>query len=270
MDMENRTLEDEVRRCLTTSWAGQTVCFYRTIDSTNNEIRRLAEKGAPEGTLALAEVQESGRGRRGRSWMTGEGRAVAMSLLLRPQIRPDRASMITLVMGLAVARACQRLYKVNVEIKWPNDIVAEGRKLCGILTEMVSQGDGIAYVVIGAGINTFVEQFPDELADKAVSLHELLGYKPDRAELIACCMEEFEQYYTKFLATENLTGLQEEYNGFLAGRGGMVRVLEPGNEYCGVSEGINGSGELQVRRSDGSLISVYAGEVSVRGIYGYV
>lgn len=261
---------EEVESRMETRWAGRKVCSYEIIDSTNNEIRRLAEQGAPEGTLALAEEQNKGKGRRGRDWMTPAGSAVAMSLLLRPKIAPVNASMVTLVMGLAVASACRELYQVDAKIKWPNDVVVDGKKICGILTEMSSEIDFINYVVIGAGINTCVESFPEELLDKAVSIHTLVGRKPNRAELIACCMKKFEVYYGKFLETEDLSLLMEEYNGYLAGKGGMVRVLEPGNEYSGISEGIDARGELQVRREDGSVESVYAGEVSVRGIYGYI
>lgn len=260
----------DVESRMETAWAGRKVYSYTVTDSTNNEIRRLAEQGEPEGTLALAEEQNKGKGRRGRDWMTPAGSAVAMSLLLRPAIEPANASMVTLVMGLAVAAACRELYGVDARIKWPNDVVVDGKKICGILTEMSCGADGVHYVVIGVGINTCVEAFPEELLDKAVSLHKLTGNRPDRAELIACCMKKFEEYYEKFLETENLSQLKEAYNGYLAGKGGMVRVLEPGNEYSGISEGIDERGELQVRREDGTVESVYAGEVSVRGIYGYI
>lgn len=255
---------------LNTAWTGREIHFYETIDSTNNEAKRLAEQGAPEGALILAETQTGGKGRRGRAWLTPAGSAVAMTLLLRPEIPPTCASMVTLVMGLAVAKACQEFCHIEPQIKWPNDVVADGRKICGILTEMSCEIDCINYVVIGTGINTNVECFPEELEQMAVSLHALTGTKPERAALIALCMEKFELYYRQFLKTQDLSLLMEEYNSMLAGRGGTVRVLEPGHEYCGISEGINAEGELQVRKEDGTVESVYAGEVSVRGLYGYV
>lgn len=253
-----------------TALFGSRAHFFESIDSTNNEARRLAEAGAAAGTLLFAEMQTGGKGRRGRSWMTPAGSAIAMSMILRPEILPQNASQMTLVMGLAVAKACEEYCKVRTQIKWPNDVVAEGRKICGILTEMSSTIEHINYVIIGTGINTKVEQFPQELQESAVSLHTLMGKEPDRAELAALCVEKFETYFERFAETQDLSGLMEEYNEMLAGRGGMVRVLEPGNEYCGISEGINSQGELLVRKEDGSVTAVYAGEVSVRGLYGYV
>lgn len=260
---------EEVASCLETAWAGKEISYHDRIDSTNSEAGRLAQNGAASGMLVLAEEQECGKGRRGRSWMTVHGSAVAMSLIVRPDILPARASMLTLVMGMAVALACRECCGVEAMIKWPNDVVANGKKICGILTEMSSEIDYIRYIVIGAGINTHVENFPQELADTAVSLHELTGKVPDRARLIAACLKHFERYYGVFLQTQDFTGLRETYNGMLAGIKEGVRVLEPSGEYTGISEGINEMGELLVKRENGTVERVYAGEVSVRGIYGY-
>ncbi len=261
---------DEVESRLRTQWAGHPVHFFETIDSTNNAARKLAENGAAAGTLVVAEEQRSGKGRRGRSWVMEPGSAIAMSLIVRPQVHPSCASMMTLVMGMAVAAACCSYCGVQAGIKWPNDVVVDGKKVCGILTEMSGEIDSINYLVIGAGINTHVEYFPEELSDRALSLHTAMRRKPDRAGLIAACMEKFERYYGLFLKTQDMSLLREEYESFLVGAGNRVRVLEPGNEYEGVSCGIDDKGELLVRRPDGSVEHIYAGEVSVRGIYGYV
>lgn len=270
--MENRDCitAEAIRSYLDTDWLGREIQFFEIIDSTNNEACRMAEQGTAHGTVVLADSQESGKGRRGRSWVTPSGSAVAMSFVLRPQIPPQCASMVTLVMGLAVAAACKDLYGISTQIKWPNDVVSDGRKICGILTEMSSAIDHIHYVVIGTGINTNVEAFPPELTQTAVSLHQIIGKRPVRAELIAACLKRFEQYYTLFEQQQDLSLLIDDYNALLAGKGGPVRVLEPGNEYTGISEGINAQGELLVRRENGVLEAVYAGEVSVRGIYGYI
>ncbi|MCD8348695.1 MAG: biotin--[acetyl-CoA-carboxylase] ligase [Lachnospiraceae bacterium] len=272
----DRITAEEISSRLHSEWAARQVYYYESIDSTNNEAKRLAEKGAVSGTLVVAEEQVQGKGRRGRSWMTPAGTAIAMSLLLRPgqsenmRLQPEHAPMLTLVMGMAVAAACRETCDVDVGIKWPNDVVAEGKKICGILTEMSCEMDYINYVVIGIGINTGVEQFPPELFKTAVSLHTLMGNKPDRAKLIDVCMEKFEQYYDRFMKTQDFTYLQEEYNDFLVGKGDRVRVLSPEQEFEGISCGINTRGELLVCRVDGTMEQIFAGEVSVRGIYGYV
>lgn len=260
----------EVGSRLETRWAGRNIYFYESTGSTNDDASRLAQEGAPEGTLVIAEEQGSGKGRRGRHWVTPAGSAIAMSLVLRPKIPPEHISTVTLVMGLAVAYACRDVCAVETRIKWPNDVVVDGRKICGILTEMSSEVDYVRHLVIGTGINTSVEEFPPELQQTAVSLHTVMGRRPDRAGLIAECMKRFETFYEKFLETQDLSLLQEKYNALLTGIGGSVRVLEPGHEYCGISRGINSRGELLVQREDGTVTPVYAGEVSVRGIYGYV
>lgn len=262
---------EEVKSRMKPELSDWKIVYYDEIDSTNNEAKRFAENGETQKALFIAEQQSGGKGRRGRAWITPRGSAIAMSLLLPgPEIEPDHASMVTLVMGLAVTKACREFCGVNAKLKWPNDVVCNGQKLSGTLTEMSSEVDYINYLVIGTGINANIMEFPEELSKTATSLKLLTGKQTDRAGLIACCMEYFAEYYEKFLQTQDLSLLIQEYNELLAGTGGGVRVLEPGHEYCGISRGINAQGELLVEKEDGSVAQVYAGEVSVRGIYGYV
>ena len=193
-----------------------------------------------------------------------------MSLLLRPGIRPEHASMLTLVMGMAVADAINELVDDSLAgIKWPNDVVLKGKKVSGTLTEMSAEMDCIHYVVIGTGINVNTQKFPEEL-NQATSLRLTTGRNFRRAELIALCMKYFEKYYGLFEETEDLSLLTDEYNRLLVNQNQEVRVLEPENEYTGLALGINNQGELLVRREDGHVEEIYAGEVSVRGVYGYV
>jgi BirA family biotin operon repressor/biotin-[acetyl-CoA-carboxylase] ligase len=261
---------ERVGSMMKTQWAGSYLKYFDVIGSTNNEAKRMAEQGAEHGMLVLADCQQSGKGRRGRAWSTPPGTSIAMSLIVRPPIAPDRASMMTLVMGMAVAAACREVCQVETQIKWPNDIVSGGKKICGILTEMSSEPDAVNYLVIGTGINVNLTEFPEELTDRATSLTLLTGTRVDRAALIASCMEQFERYYATFVSTQDMSLLQAEYNSLLAGRDAAVRVLEPGNEYNGIARGINERGELLVERENKEMTAVYAGEVSVRGIYGYI
>ena len=258
------TIADQIH----TKWAGKTVHFARETDSTNLWIKRLAKEGASEGTLALAEFQSAGRGRLGRSWEVPEGTSVMMSILLRPKFEPQYAPMLTLVMGMAVAKAVKKL-GFDVSIKWPNDVVVSHKKICGILTEMGVRDGKIDYAVIGVGINVNIKEFPEEMADKATSLYLESGKEFDRSQIPGLVMEAFEKYYEKFAATCDLSGLKEEYESILANYNQPVRVLakEP---YEGVARGITDGGELLVEKTDGTIVAVSAGEVSVRGLYSYV
>ena len=258
------TIADQIH----TKWAGKTVHFARETDSTNLWIKRLAKEGASEGTLALAEFQSAGRGRLGRSWEVPEGTSVMMSILLRPKFEPQYAPTLTLVMGMAVAKAVKNL-GFDVSIKWPNDVVVSHKKICGILTEMGVRDGKIDYAVIGVGINVNIREFPEEMADKATSLYLESGREFDRSQIPGLVMEAFEEYYEKFAATCDLSGLKEEYESILANYNQPVRVLakEP---YEGVARGITDGGELLVEKTDGTIVAVSAGEVSVRGLYSYV
>ena len=258
------TIADQIH----TKWAGKTVHFARETDSTNLWIKRLAKEGASEGTLALAEFQSAGRGRLGRSWEVPEGTSVMMRILLRPKFEPQYAPTLTLVMGMAVAKAVKSL-GFDVSIKWPNDVVVSHKKICGILTEMGVRDGKIDYAVIGVGINVNIREFPEEMADKATSLYLESGKEFDRSQIPGLVMEAFEEYYEKFAATCDLSGLKEEYESILANYNQPVRVLakEP---YEGVARGITDGGELLVEKTDGTIVAVSAGEVSVRGLYSYV
>lgn len=262
--------ESEIKSRLNTRWAGRKVYFYDEIDSTNTQAKRLAEDGAPSGILVVSDCQVKGKGRRGRTWESPKASAIYMTLMLRPRILPERASMLTLVMGLSVVQAIRSVLHIETSIKWPNDVVLNKKKLVGILTEMNAQMDYIEYLVIGIGINANMGHFPQELQDKATSLQIELGHPVNRAELVAATMKCFEENYEIFEKTQDLSGLIEAYHAVLANYNQPVRVLEPGNEYSGIARGINKKGELLVEREDGSVKTVYAGEVSVRGLYSYV
>ncbi len=262
--------KSELESSIFTRWAGKNVLYFYETDSTNNAAKQAAEEGAPHGTLAVADYQTAGKGRRGRGWSSPHGTGIFMSLLTRPQLHPSCASMLTLVAALAVSEAVELVCGAEPLIKWPNDIVLNGKKLCGILTEMSTELECIHYVVTGMGINANMESFPEEIGGVATSLFIETGKQVKRSRLIGAVMESFEKYYDRFLEAGDMSGLQEEYNSRLANAGRQVRVLAPGNEYTGTALGIDETGELLVRMEDGEIRRVISGEVSVRGIYGYV
>ncbi|MBQ6386252.1 MAG: biotin--[Lachnospiraceae bacterium] len=247
-----------------------TVRSYQTIDSTNEEAKRLAARGAAEGLVCAALEQTAGKGRRGRSWESPMGESVYMSVLLRPEIPADRASMLTLVMGLSAAQGLSDLCGLPVRIKWPNDVVIHGKKLCGILTEasVVSQGRP-EYVVTGIGINVNNTAFPEAIRDRATSLRMETGRGHSPAEAAASVLARFSENYRIFLRTADLCALRDLYEVLLAGRGETVRIEDPQGPYTAEMRGIDGHGALIVNRG-GSEERIISGEVSVRGLYGYI
>ncbi len=255
---------------MNTAIMGREVIYMDEIDSTNTKAKSLGEEGALEGMLVVADMQKSGKGRRGRQWESPKGQAIYMSLLLRPQFPPVKAPMLTLVMAYSIGKVLKEKEHLDVAIKWPNDLVVNRKKVCGILTEMSTEIDYINHVVIGVGINANTDSFPKELQDKATSLKIESKETILRARLVGYIMEEFEVQYQRFCEVQDLSYLQNEYNGMLVNCGKEVKVLEPGNEYEGVAIGINQEGSLLVRREENKIEEVFAGEVSVRGVYGYV
>lgn len=193
-----------------------------------------------------------------------------MSLLLRPKLEPAKAPMLTLVMALSAAEAIEECVGLPVQIKWPNDIVINGKKIVGILTEMSTEVDYINHVVIGVGINVNIGDFPSEIQKTASSLCTEAGHPVKRAPIIAAILKKFERYYEEFLDSGDLSPLQEAYNHMLVNCGREVRILGEREEYTAKALGINSAGELLVCRKDGREEAIYAGEVSVRGVYGYV
>lgn len=301
--LEEKYCQSELASRMTTKWVGKQVHFYETIDSTNLKAKALAEAGAQSGTLVVADQQTAGRGRRGRTWISPKNTNIYFTILLRPEISTDCASMLTLVIAHALADTFRNFLGLGdmVSIKWPNDIIVSGRKVCGILTEMSLEQSDIQHVVIGVGINVRKQEFAPEIADRAIALDEAmeqavkmaeeqvqkqvpkqaeeqvqeqagepLGKKVDRVKLLSAVMEAFERDYELFMQKQSLELLMDSYNRFLVNKDREVCVLDPAGEYRGIARGITDKGELLVELSDGELRLVFGGEVSVRGVYGYV
>ena len=212
-----------------------------------------------------------------------------MTLLIRPDIRPDEASMLTIVAAMAVSSAITKVTKYDAKailsdekdisfadnkieqckIKWPNDIVLNKKKVCGILTEMSAEMDYIHYVVIGMGINVNTTEFDDSIKATASSLYLGTGDHLKRSRIVAAFSESFAKYYDTFVKTQNLAGLKEDYNSMLVNKGGDVKAIYADKEIVGKALGINDEGELIIKTDEGEKI-IRTGEVSVRGLYGYV
>lgn len=267
---ENLTSHEILSR-LETKWCGRQVVVRKETVSTNDEAMYMAsENDRGDGFLVVAEHQTGGKGRRGRVWESPKGTTISMSLILKPLIMPDRAPMITLVMALAVADVMQKQTDLDVKIKWPNDVLINKKKVCGILTEMSCDNNKVNHVVVGVGINVNVNQFPEEIASTATSMLIEKGNRFGRADIIISIMDHFEYYYEMFAQSGDLSDLVDLYDSYLINKNTEVRVLDPKGEYNGTAEGINDFGELIIQKEDGSFVRVDSGEVSVRGVYGYV
>ena len=261
--------ESEIVSRLSKKWAGKKILYFNEVDSTNNQAKREAENGAAHGTLVVADSQSAGKGRRGRSWSSPVGTGVFMSLILKPELHPEYASMLTLVVALATARALEEITGLSAMIKWPNDIVVNKKKVVGILTEMSTEMESIHYVVAGVGINVNMDKLPEEINKTATSLRIELGKPTNRAVLIEAFLRYFEEYYEKFERDKDLSNLMVPYNERLINKGNMVKILGTNEEYVGKALGINKRGGLLVERENG-IEMITSGEVSVRGVYGYV
>lgn len=249
------------------------VVYYDEVDSTNNAAKRFAENdNSPECTLFITESQTGGRGRRGKKWESPKGSGIWMTMLLRPDIAPNSASMLTIVAAMAMTNAINDCLGEDGHcyIKWPNDIVINKKKICGILTEMSAEPDYINFVVVGIGLNVNTTEFDDELKDKASSLYKETGKRIKRSDVVAAFSVEFSKYYKMFLKTQDLSLIMDEYNKMLINAGRQVVIYDRNGSFKGIAKSINEKGELIVEKEDKTIVNVISGEVSVRGLYGYV
>jgi len=264
-------VEREIRRHLPKGFPCPGLRCLEEVDSTNSYLKREALAGAPHGTVAVANCQTAGRGRLSRSFLSPLDRGVYLSVLLRPQLPPEALMGSTGMAAVAVCRAVERVSGADVGIKWTNDLVLNGKKLCGILTEMTLEGEtGAAEsLVIGAGVNVShtPEDFGPEVSRMATSLREE-GYAVPRARLAAAMIEEL--YRLSECLGGDTGGWVQEYRRRCVTLGRPVQLLwSEGLEQAQALD-IDGQFGLVVRRADGSVTTVRTGEVSVRGLYGYV
>ena len=255
--------------------------YHEVIDSTNSEILRLMRTGIPEGAVVSAGQQTAGKGRSGHSWESPSGDSVATSIALYPAGLSDIVlPRLTIIAAVAVAEAVEELYDLPTQIKWPNDILVGGKKICGILTERMTEkmpmAAGGVPVIVGIGVNVHQHSFSHEIAHMATSLDlELAGCgrdatKTSRKDVTESIWQHFAAHYEKFVAGGgSLEDILDMYNSRLVSVGELVRVLDPAGEYEGKCIRMDEVGRLELM-TDLGLRSIDSGEVSVRGIYGYV
>ena len=249
---------------------GREVACLEEVDSTNDEIKRRALAGAQAGLVVTAEAQTAGKGRRGRGFQSLSGKGLYLSVLLKPDVPLEQISQLTAWTAVAVCRAVEAVCDVRPQIKWPNDVLVDGKKLCGILTEMGVEGEtgALNYVVVGMGTNVSqtAEDFGPELSEIATSLH-ILGANVTRRGLARALIAQLDHMNAAFPA--GWEEYLEEYRSRCVTLGREVRLIRNDWEYRGKAEALTEDFRLVVCRQDGMLETVSSGEVSVRGLLGY-
>ena len=237
----------------------------KSVDSTNRYARMLAREGAAHGTLVVAEEQTEGRGRRGRGWISPAGEGLFMSLIVRPDDGADIRPLLSLHTAMAVAMAIERVAGLDAKIKWPNDVVCQGRKVCGILLEMDMQDGQISSVVAGVGVNVHQTQFPEEIAHTASSLDLLSGRRISRSALAEAFLTAFGE-----VQAMDEAAFMQAYRARSATLGQRVQVIALTETYTGTALEVTPEGSLIVEDEEGQRREVLAADVSVRGLMGYV
>jgi BirA family biotin operon repressor/biotin-[acetyl-CoA-carboxylase] ligase len=249
----------EISRNLKTDFVGKKVIAYPSLTSTNDIAKLKAKRGAREGTVVVAEEQTAGRGRLKRAWLSPKG-SIALSIILHPT--PGQLPSLIMVASLAVAHSIEKVSGLKSQIKWPNDVLVNGKKVCGILIESDVRGKAVDYAVIGIGLNVNLNatDFP-EIAATATSLSQESGREISRLEMIRCLLEEVEKLY---LALSDGDSVFREWRERLVTLGKEVEVSSGQTSYKGIAESVASNGSLFLRQPDGSLIKIVAGDVSLR------
>ncbi len=240
---------------------GHPVYLFQRIGSTNDEAKRLAVSGAPEGALVLAETQTAGRGRAGRTWLTPPGAALALSLVLRPNVTPRQAARLTMLAGVAVCEALEAVAGVRPALKWPNDILLGERKAGGILVESGLAGERLEYAVLGIGLNVSAAPPPEQVEFPATALEVESGRVVDRLTLLAAILDALAAHYDGLAEG---TALQAAWQARLAWLGQTVVARTAAGEVTGLAEGVDADGALLVRLASGEQQRLLAADVRLR------
>ena len=256
----------EILPILKTERLGKRIHYFRAIDSTNSEAYQLALRGAKEGEIVLAESQEKGRGRIGRQWFSPAFLNLYLSVILRPNLPPHRASLLTLMAAVATADAIEEYAGLHPTIKWPNDLLLNGRKIAGLLNEIHAETDRIHFVVLGIGVNLNVDRqrFPQMIRDRATSLKEEMGQKIARKAFLAILLESLEKWYGVFSKDGGASVLNAwRDRAQIAGK--QVKISSFDEVIVGRAVDVDSEGALLVQMRNGQRKRIVAGDVDYRG-----
>lgn len=257
--------ENEIAPLLKTKEFGKKIYSYPTVDSTQIVANDLANKGAPEGTVVLAEFQEGGRGRLGRKWHSNHSKGIAMTLILRPQVSLQKVSELTLVIAVALVRAIDATTGLKAQIKWPNDIYVHGKKVCGVLTELNGEADRLNYILVGIGINVneTKENLGEALQDIATSLSIEAGQLIQRVDLLAALLYELEQIYPVYLR-EGFAPVKKIWEQHSLLNHKQIIGKTPQGMLTGKYRGITDEGILQLEDEDGVIHKIITGDILLK------
>ncbi len=254
----DKLFSDEIRHGLKTQIIGKEIFSYNTLDSTNDAAYQLGERGVREGACVFAEHQKKGRGRLGRVWTSGKSKNILMSVLLRPSLPPSDVAKITITAGVAVTRVLESVAEKSFGIKWPNDILHEDKKICGILTEMSAESDRVRFVVVGIGIN--VNASHEELPPQSISMKKIMGDSVSRVSLARRILAELDVYYQKLKKNE-FADIAEEWEERSLTSGQRVTATTWKRKIHGEAVGIDEDGALWIRKDNGLQEKVMSGDI---------
>lgn len=244
-----------------TPFAKRILHFFQT-ESTNDVAMRLGESNEPHGTVVIAEGQTAGRGRAGHSWVSEKSVGIYATILMRPPISPMQSPVLTLVAGLAARDAIADETGLPADIRWPNDVMLNGKKVCGVLTEMQAELDRVHFAAVGIGINVNQSNMPGEIAGLATSLRMETQRMHSRLELLLRLLRSLDRYYNQFI-TEGASPIVRRFSDVSSyGEGKRVRITNGKASFMGVTAGLEASGILRVQRDDGRIESIISGTVS--------
>ncbi|MBM7615981.1 biotin--[acetyl-CoA-carboxylase] ligase [Alkaliphilus hydrothermalis] len=269
MENDNLLVPVELQSMLDTEEIGHHIIYFDSIKSTNTYAKEIAHE-TPHGVVIIGNEQTEGRGRMGRGWTSPKGKGIFMSIILKPQIPPTEGAKMTQIAAAATCLGIRSITSLDVLIKWPNDVIINGKKVCGILTEMSGELNQVAYIIVGIGINVNTEEFPEDLREKGTSLL-IEGKKHySRKEMIVAILNEFEKLYQDYIKSGSLQSTIEICKKYSAMLGKEIRIIQGNKETIAKAVDITEEGLLKIAQEGGKEDLVFSGEVSVRGKDGYI
>ncbi len=259
--MEDNYCDDIIKANFSPNIIGKNIKIFNTVTSTNEVAKQYALNNSPSGTVYISKVQTNGKGRLGRNWFSKNGEGLYFSILLRPSLPTISLSKFTLLTGLSICETLNNCYKINAKLKWPNDILINNKKVCGILTEISTSGTKIKYIIIGIGINVSNKTFPDDIKNKSTSIFLETSKVIDKNILIANILSNLQDYIKNFYDNPNFDFITK-YKSYCININKHISFEKYGKKQTAIVIDINSLGELIVKSESGDLFNINSGEIT--------